>query len=394
MALEFRLPDIGEGLVEATVVRWIVPIGAAVGLDEPIVEMETDKAVVDIPAPRAGVVLHHGAAAGEVIAVDSILVVIGEAGEVWSPGVESSPSQRPAMRPAAAPIVGNLEEAETVEVARDLAAAAPGSARPPALPLVRRLATSLGVDLSGVVGTGQAGRITRQDVEAVAQTSGAGERVRMSATRLAIARNLTRSWNEIPHVTTFGEARAEGLLALRKSDADANGAAVPLEAYLMRLLVPILEEYRSFNAVVDGDDIVYRSSRDIGFAVDTPNGLLVAVVRDVANLSLEELGSEIVRLATAGRDRKITAAEMRGATFTISNIGAVGGRFGTPIIPFGTSAILSIGRADERPVVRDGELMVGREFPLSLSYDHRIIDGAQGRGFLASVIDSMEAAGS
>jgi pyruvate dehydrogenase E2 component (dihydrolipoamide acetyltransferase) len=256
---------------------------------------------------------------------------------------------------------------------------------------VRRLAASLGVDLAAVVGTGPAGRITRQDVEVAAQAASPGERVRMSSTRMAIARNLTRSWNEIPHVTTFGEARAEPLLALRKRDAESTGRAVALEAYLMRLLAPLLDEFPAFNAAVDGDDVVYRSARDIGFAVDTPNGLLVAVVRGVADRGLEDLGAEIARLAQTAHDRKITSAEMRGATFTISNIGAVGGRFGTPIIPYGTSAILSIGRADERPVVRDGLLAIGREFPLSLSYDHRIIDGAQGRAFLAAVIESIEA---
>lgn len=386
MALEFRLPDIGEGLIEATVVRWLIPLGGPVGIDEPMVEIETDKAVVEIPAPRAGVILHQGVSEGVTIAVDELLVVIGDPDEEWAPGQEPSgsvPGARSTVTADAAPIVGTLEQAENIDRAH-------APLRPQALPLVRRLAATLGVDLGSVTASGLGGRITRQDVEGAARAVGPVERVRMSPTRLAIARNLTRSWQEIPHVTTYAEAAAEPLLVARKRLAEESGHQVPLEALFMRLVVPLLRKYPEFNAAVDGDEVVYRKAYDIGFAVDTPSGLLVAVVRDLEELTVESIAAEIVRLADAARERKITAAEMRGATFTVSNIGAVGGGFGTPIIPYGTSAILSIGRADLRPVVRDGQLGVGREFPLSLSYDHRIIDGAAGRVFMASLIGSIE----
>ncbi|MEE8497078.1 MAG: dihydrolipoamide acetyltransferase family protein [Acidimicrobiia bacterium] len=386
MALEFRLPDIGEGLIEATVVRWLIPLGGPVGIDEPMVEIETDKAVVEIPAPRAGIILHQGVSEGITIAVDELLVVIGDPDEEWVSGQEplgSVPGARSTATADAAPIVGTLEQAENIDRAH-------APLRPQALPLVRRLAATLGVDLGSVTASGLGGRITRQDVEGAAQAVGPVERVRMSPTRLAIARNLTRSWQEIPHVTTYAEAAAEPLLVARKRLAEESGRQVPLEALFMRLVVPLLRKYPEFNAAVDGDEVVYRKAYDIGFAVDTPSGLLVAVVRDLEELTVESIAAEIVRLADAARERKITAAEMRGATFTVSNIGAVGGGFGTPIIPYGTSAILSIGRADLRPVVRDGQLGVGREFPLSLSYDHRIIDGAAGRAFMASLIGSIE----
>lgn len=386
MALEFRLPDIGEGLTEATVVRWLISVGGSVGVDEPMVEIETDKAVVEISAPRAGVILHQGAADGVTLAVGEVLVVIGDPGERWVPGpgaAGSVPGSRSTVATEAAPIVGTLEEAESIDGDR-------APSRSQALPLVRRLAAFLGVDLGSVVASGPGGRITRQDVEGAAQAVGPVERVRMSSTRLAIARNLALSWQEIPHVTTFGEAGAELLLGERKRLAKKSGLPVPLEALLMRLVVPLLQEYPEFNAAVEGDDVLYRKAYDIGFAVDTPSGLLVAVVRAVEELTVESIAVEMVRLATAARKRKITPAEMRGATFTVSNIGAVGGRYGTPIIPYGTSAILSLGRAELRPVVRDGQLAVGREFPLSLSYDHRIIDGAGGRAFMASLIESIE----
>lgn len=388
MAYEFHLPDIGEGLTEATIVKWLVEVGQSVGLDEPVVEMETDKAVVEIPAPRAGIVLHLGAEAGTTIPVESLLVVIGDDGEDWEPGDVTDASLPTSSE--AAPIVGNLEEATEVVAAPTESARVATGANVQALPLVRRLAGSLGVDLASVVGSGPGGRITRQDVESAAQSDDSGERTRMSPTRLAIARNMVRSWNEIPHVTTYGSADAEALLLGRKAASDELGASVPIEAMLMKRLVPLLGAHREFNAFVEGDDIVYRATIDVGFAVDTPNGLMVAVVRDVANQSLDAITKEVRRLAAAARDRTITAAEMRGAGFTLSNIGAVGGRYGTPIIPFGTSAILSVGRADPQPVVRDGSLEIGREFPLSLSYDHRIIDGAAGRGFMADLIAAIE----
>ena len=383
MALEFHLPDIGEGLTEAVVVRWLVATGESVKADEPLVEIETDKAVVEIPAPRAGVVLHQGASAGSTVAVGDLLVVIGEADEGWTPPPEGEPG-------AATPIVGTLEEEDVELRPRVVGRPTPAGTRGEALPLVRRLAADLGVELDGLRGSGPGGRVTREDVEAAAQGGGPAERVRMSPTRLTIARNLSRSWREIPHVTTYGEADASGIFAERARMREETGAAIPLEAILIAAVVPLLDSHPSFNAAVDGDDILYRKSRDVGFAVDTARGLLVAVVREADTRSVAEMADEILRLAGAAKEGRISPAEMRGASFTISNIGAVGGGFGTPIIPHGTSAILSVGQADERPVVRDGKVAVGRLLPLSLSYDHRIVDGAQGRAFMADLTAALE----
>lgn len=373
MANEFYLPDIGEGLTEATILSWYVDVGESVGLDEPLVEVETDKAVVDIPAPFAGVVLHHGAGAGDVIDVDSLLAVVGEVGEAWVPG-EVAPSSADA-----APIVGTLDEAPAT-------IASAGSGEVEALPKVRRLAAELGVDLTLLSGTGVGGRATEEDVRRATVTeTGPTERVRMSATRKSIADHLSRSWREIPHVTIYDAADAGALLAKRA----ALGKPM-LEALVIAALVPVLEQHPEFNAAIAGDDIVYRKYYDIGIAVDTPAGLMVAVVLDAAAKSVAELDAEVRRLASAAKARKLAPEELRGQTFTISNIGAVGGGYGTPLVPLGTSAILSIGRADSAPVVRDGELAVGREFPLSLSYDHRIVDGAAGRSFMVDVIAALE----
>lgn len=185
-------------------------------------------------------------------------------------------------------------------------------------------------------------------------------------------------------MTTYGEVDAAPLLAGR-----AAAGKPPLEALLIERIVPLLAQFPAFNAAIDGDEIIEKLHYDIGFAVDTPEGLMVAVVKDAATKSIGDLGDEIGRLATAARDRTARPDELRGQTFTISNIGAVGGRYGTPIVPYGTTAILSVGRADPRPVVRDGEIVVGREFPLSLSYDHRAIDGSTGRSFMSALIAAL-----
>ncbi|MDQ3782199.1 MAG: 2-oxo acid dehydrogenase subunit E2, partial [Actinomycetota bacterium] len=198
--------------------------------------------------------------------------------------------------------------------------------------------------------------------------------------------NLARSWREIPHVTTYSEADAAALLAARTA-----AGKPPLEALLITRLVPLLQRFPDFNAAVDGDEIVHRLHYDIGVAVDTPDGLLVTVVRDADQRDVAGLGEEIVRLATAARERKAKPNELRGQTFTLSNIGAVGGRYGTPIVPYGTTAILSVGRADPTPVVRGDDIVIGRQLPLSLSYDHRAIDGATGRAFMAALVESLEA---
>ncbi len=375
MATEFHLPDVGEGLAEAVIVSWYVEVGCDVTMDEPLVEVETDKAVLDIPSPVGGTLLHQGAAAGETLEIEALLAVVGEPGEVWEPG--AAPPDGGDVG-TAAPIVGSLEEATTLaDVPHD---------GPQALPRVRRLAAELGVHLASVVGTGPAGRITETDVREATAEMGPVRRVRMSPTRRTIAEHLTRSWQEIPHVTTYGEVDAAPLLAAREA-----AGKPPLEALLIARIVPLLREFPVFNASISGDDVLEKLHYDVGFAVDTPEGLMVAVIHDADQRSIGELGDEVRRLADAARGRSARPEELHGQTFTLSNIGAVGGRYGTPIVPYGTTAIVSIGRADPRPIVRNGQVVVGSEFPLSLSYDHRVIDGGTGRAFMGALIDALAA---
>lgn len=398
MANEFRLPDIGEGLTEAEVVRWAVPVGGSVAVDETVVELETDKAVVEIPSPYAGVILHHGAAEGEVVAVGEVLVVVGGDGEAWPQEGEAQ----------AEPVVGTLgAQAEELETVRRPAPARSVEGAVKALPLVRKLARDLGVDLAAMTGSGADGRITRDDVMTAADVeeipeeepagarevtaaSADGERRPLSKLRRTIAANMTRAWAEIPHVTTFDEVDATRLLAMRAALERRHGTKVPMEALVLKAVIPVLEEYPELNATLDGDHLVLHRHHDLGIAVDTPEGLVVAVVRGAGGRSVLDLAAEVARLGSAAKDRSLEVSELSGQTFTVSNIGALGGGFGTPIVPPGTVAILSVGRAADKPVVRDGRITAAPLMPLSLSYDHRVVDGGLGRRFISMLIDNLE----
>ncbi len=419
MAREFLLPDIGEGLTEAEIVRWLVAEGDSVDADQPVVEVETDKAVVEIPSPFAGVVLSHGGAEGEVIEVGSVLVVIGEpedhqpesAPPPATPAFSPDPAPVPGLEPEPEPIVGTLsEEAEVLTPAAQ--SDAPASPAVKALPLVRKLARDNDIDLTDVEGSGPDGRITREDVERVIASASVAEvppppvtsaepddasgfwvdggRQKMSRLRRTIASNMSKSWSEIPHVTTFDDVDATRLLEVRAALGDRHDVKIPIEALVIKAVAPALVAFPEFNATIDGEELVVHESLDIGIAVDTPDGLMVAVIDNAPSRSILELSSEIRRLGEGARDRSLSPGELTGQTFTVSNIGAVGGGHGTPIVPYGTTAILSVGRAHMKPVVFGDDIGMAPLMPLSLSYDHRVVDGAQGRRFMALVLENLE----
>ncbi len=430
MAQEFRLPDIGEGLIEADVVQWLVEVGDPVGVDQPLAELETDKAVTDISSPFAGVILYRGGEAGSTIRVGEVLVVVGYEGEEWAPSDEDEASDE------LAPIVGTLSDEAVLLGAVDGEDRALAADRPKALPLVRKLAKEHGIDLEDVRGSGPNGRITRDDVlaavegppvevdsgvadpdspvdpedeeasgvespvedvqmmepdpETVAEPKGDADRVPMSRVRRTIAGRLSRSWSEIPHVTAFDSADAERLIAARRALARRTGADMPVEALIIKAVIPALRAFPEFNASIEGDDLLLKRFYSIGVAVDTDAGLIVPVIDGADDLGVSDLAAGIAGLAESARARTLEPAQLSGATFTISNIGAVGGGFGTPIVPYGTTAILSVGLADDQAVVRDGKVAVALMMPLSLSYDHRVIDGGLGRRFLAMVVENLE----
>jgi len=446
MAKEFRLPDIGEGLTEAEIIRWLIPEGGPVRVDQPLVEVETDKAVVEIPSPFAGFVLHHGGSEGQTLAVGDVLVVVGDEGEEWAPappvantklGVSSIPTEEvvdkvnedvateegmpePGTSPNSSgvetpasvqPIVGTLNE-DAAELAPRKNRVASALAGAQALPVVRKLAKDLDVDLESVTGTGPDGRIVREDVIAAAEAKAAesggppvevpvpmtlppmpvsreSERRPMSKLRRTIASNMSKSWAEIPHVTTFDQVDASRLLAARKAWEARHKTKIPLEAFIIKAVLPPLVAYPEFNSRLEGDDLMVFGHYDIGVAVDTPDGLLVAVVKAADQRTLLEIGADVRRLAEGATDRKLSPSDLSGQTFTISNIGALGGGFGTPLVPPGTTAILSVGKAAEQPAAVDGKVVIAPLLPLSLSYDHRVIDGGLGRRFMAMVLENL-----
>lgn len=307
--------------------------------------------------------------------VGDVVAVIGEPGESWHDAAEGS---APSSEPAA-----------------PRTPARSGSPRARAMPIVRRLAKEHGVDLSEITGTGPSGQITRKDVMAhavgrEAKAESTPEKARLSATRRAIASHLSRSWREIPHVTTYDDVDAAVLLRARRAAGRRLGVEVPLDALIIRAVLPALRAHPQFNATLNDDELTLHRTYDIGVAVDTPDGLLVPVVEAADRLSLHDLATEIEKLSTSARNRSLSPDQLGKGTFTVSNIGALGGGHGTPIIPLGTTAILSFGRALDTPVARDGTIEIAPLMPLSLSYDHRVIDGALGRRFIDTLVDALQ----
>ena len=272
-----------------------------------------------------------------------------------------------------------------------------------ALPVVRRLARQEGVDLRNVRGSGPGGRITRQDVLAAARAVAPGadpapETVPTTQgvpgrplTRLqkTIAANMSRSWAEIPHVTTFDHVDATRLIEARKTLSERHGADVSVDALVIAAAIPALRRYPEFNATLEGDYLLVHSGYHVGVAINAPDGLLVGVLRDAGEMSILQIAEGTGRLAERGRSRSLGVEELTGQTFTVTNIGALGGGFGTPIIPPGNTAILGVGRIADAPVAEEGKVVVRPMMPLSLSFDHRVIDGALSRRFTDSLISNL-----
>jgi len=378
VAKAFLLPDIGEGLTDAEIVEWSVAVGDPVEEGTPLCEIETAKAVVELTAPWPGVVLHLGGEAGDTIAVGATLAVIGLPGEVWNAAANED---------AAAPAPG--------ATAASAFAAPPATASPVrAMPVVRRLAAELGVDLAAITPSDPGGRITREDVQdAAAGSAGGGiedgdERVPLSMLRRTIAQHMVQSWNEIPHVTTFDNVNVAPLLEARAAMADGS-RKVALEAFLIWAVLPALTAHPEFNATYHDETLILHRRYDIGVAIDTPAGLVVPVLRAADQLDLDRMDGAIQDLTERARARTLKPDELAGGTFTVSNIGALGGGHGTPIIPTGTTAIISFGRATEQAIVSDGAIVIAPIMPVSLSYDHRVIDGGLGRRFVDEVTATL-----
>jgi pyruvate dehydrogenase E2 component (dihydrolipoamide acetyltransferase) len=369
------MPDIGEGLTEAEVIKWFVEVGDHIEIDQVLVEIETAKTVVEIPSPYTGTITSINVQEGATIEVGGILFIIGGTVEESHEVLDERSTPEPVT---ATPVMTSPVPPRA-------------SARPRAMPIVRKLARERGIDISTIEGSGPGGAITRADLEAGPSAVASSRDVRpLSRTRQTIADHMAESWRTIPHVTVQAEVRAEELMRERTADGQDP---LPVEPLIARAVMPLLRAYPEFNsAYIDGGMDV-KADVDLGFAVDTEAGLIVVVVKAADQLSTREVAAEFERLAAAAQNRTITLEEITGQSFTISNIGALGGGHGTPIIPPDTSSIVSIGRAKEQAVVEDGDLAIGLVAPLDLSYDHRLIDGGLGQRFLADLVENLETTG-
>ena len=359
MANSFKLPDLGEGLTEGEVARWLVAEGQEIAEDDPLVEIQTDKATVEIPSPYAGTVLQILVAEGEVAPVGAVLVVIGEAGEAV-PDTPAPKDEKPDAAQSGTP-------ATTGRIA--------------ATPLVRKVAQELGVDLATVTGTGPGGRITDEDVRATADGRAVvseGRREPLRGVRRLIAEHMTRAHREVPPVTWVEECDFEGVELER------------LLAIVVKAVADTLPEFPELNARLDGDAIVYLERYDIGVAVQTEQGLVVPVVRGAGSRSLDEVDAEIRRLAEGARAGSLKPEEVRDSTFTVTSAGKLAGLFQTPIVNHPEVAILSIGRIAPRAVVGDGGVVVRKTGTIAITFDHRVVDGARAAAFGLEVIRRIE----
>jgi pyruvate dehydrogenase E2 component (dihydrolipoamide acetyltransferase) len=445
--VEFLLPDVGEGLEEGEIVSWLVAPGDTVSRDQPLVEVQTDKAMVELPSPVAGQIVSLAFAPGEIVKVGQVLVVLEDGS-----GVGASPAPQAHLAPGAATSAPAPADPATTtaptstSLAPGTAVSAPGTGaaagRPKAAPAVRKLALERGVDLATIAGTGPGGRILAADVDAATQPqqtdvpgpaltepaigadramsavrktgSAAGEmggvgwmepgRHPLRGIRRVTAEAMARSWSEIPHLTTLDEIDATGLLAARRRLADA-GIDATIGALLVAAVARGLRRYPIFNASLElpGPDvgspaafpadpsvagtspasgtIVVHPDCNIGLAVATADGLVVPVIRQADRRPVADLAAEVRRVTAAARNRRVEVAELRGGTFTISNWGAIGGRYATPLIRPPEVGIMGFGAIRPRPFVVEGEVKARPTLPWSLSADHRLIDGDVSTGF-------------
>jgi len=436
MATEFKLPDLGENIASGDVVTVFVSPGDVVKPGQPLLEVETDKAVIEVPCPPGGRVASVLVKKGDTVKVGQTLVTLepaaGGAAAAPAPAkpapAAASPAPKPAAPPAPAPVAPPAPVAAAPKAAPAPVAAVASepeerggaaTAVEPAGPAVRRLARELGVDLARVRGSGPGGRIVREDVvAAVRQASASGPTLRpradtgaterddwgpirreqMSRMRKTIAANMVRSVQTIPHLTNFDDADVTELEHLRKASAAEyakNNLKLTALSFVIKAVSLSLRQHPSVNATIDTEkgEIVYKDYVNVGLAVDTPRGLVVPVLRNCDQLSIPQIAQAIADTAEKAKNAQYGLEDLKGGTFTISNLGAVGGAYSTPIINWPEVAILLLGRSRKMPVVHDDKIEPRLMMPLSLSYDHRIIDGAMAARFLNEVIGYLESPG-
>ena len=443
--MDIKLPELGENVESGDVLRVLISPGDSVGKDQPVLELETDKATIEVPASVSGVVEDVKVKVGDKVAPGQVIFTIGDAASSGSKAVtgQDAPKARakadpapvrtpvsepPAATPAprepaqAATADAGARRGQVVNISRSAAETAPalsaadGGPAAAAAPSVRRLAHELGVPIDEIGGRGPGGRISDGDVKAharqlVAQASasrameqpplpdfsrwGEIERTRMTGIRRKTAEHLSTAWSVIPHVTQYDQADLTQLDAFRKKyrkQVEEAGGVLTVTAMLVKVVASALKTFPQFNAAVDmaAEEIVYRKNVHVGVAVDTERGLLVPVIRDTDTKNVVEISTDLKQLADKARAHKLTLGDMQGGTFTVTNLGGLGGTYFSPIVNWPEVAILGASRGSMQPVFVDGAFQPRLLLPLSLSYDHRVIDGADAVRFLRWVVEALE----
>lgn len=417
MVFDFKLPDLGEGIHEGELKKWLVKAGDKVTEHQPIAEIETDKAVVELPSPKTGTILKLYFKEGDTLNVGDVVVTIGEAGEKAAATMKAAPAKAPVKRIAkgATGAVGELEEAPDEEEEAPAPKAVPVSPVTivSALPAVRKLAGELGVELTRVHGTGPDGRITELDVRNASgktpppaaidrrapkitfEDYGRVLRIPLKGLRKTIAENLTRAFQSVVPVTHMDEVDVTELWDIRqkkKKIAEDKGYPLTFLPFVAKACVIALKEHPYVNSSMDdaSGEIVVKQYYNIGFAVDTTDGLIVPVVKGCDQKSILDIAKDLYARSEETRAREIKLEDLKGGTFTITNIGTIGGVFATPIINHPECAILALGAIRDKVVVKDGKPAIRKVLPLSLTFDHRIIDGAEAARFVNDIIKHLE----
>jgi len=396
MPFELKLPDVGEGIAEGEVVRWLVAEGARVKEDDPLVEILTDKANVEIPSPVTGTVVTILAAPGQVVKVGEPLVLI-------EPAAGQASVAHPVTASSDPPASTHREAIGAGQGSPPKGAGSPGG-DVLVTPVVRKLAKDLGVALGAIRGSGPGGRITGEDVRRAAgpnvpagtpAESASEERIPLKGKRRMIARKMVTAKTRVPHALLVDEADVSGLLAERakmREIGEREGVRITILPFIMKAVAGALQRHTALNASLDEDrdEIVRKKRVDVGMAVDAEDGLVVPVVRNADAKSIIELAREIERLSAAAREGTLAPGDQTGGTFTISSVGSIGGLFSYPVINVPEAAILAAHKIVTRPVVRDGEIVPREMMYLSLSFDHRIVDGGEATRFLNEVVRRIE----
>lgn len=418
-----KLPDVGEGVTEGELVKWLVKVGDSVKADQPVAELMTDKATVEVPTPFAGVVKELKFKEGDVIPIETVIAVLETDGAGATAAKPAAPTAaaKPAPAPAAMAAKPSTTAAPTTTTGMDVYPPAAQS-HVLATPATRRLARETGVDINQLSGTGLAGRVTRDDVMSakggagatagapvtarmpvkdiprpavISQPGAMEERVPLRGVRKKIAENLQMAKQIIPHFTLMEEVRVDELVRMRaqaKDAAEKYGVKVTYLPFIMKALIATCREFPMFNASIDDQagEIVNKRYFNVGFAADTPNGLVVPVIKNADFKTVLQISQEITQLANKARDGKLALEEMRGATITITNIGSVGGVYATPIINHPEVAILGVYKIQDKPIWNGKEFVRGQVMNFTITCDHRLIDGAVAANFMKAFAARIE----